>query len=673
MGAKAQYAYDRGFTGKDVTIAIIDSGIDLNGAEFAGRISQDSKSFESRFARCGHCTGETITYPLQDVQGHGTWVASVAAGAKNDIGSHGVAYDATILALKIAAPWLEDLAPGAVPEEGGPNAGLIAPALKYAMDHGAFVANISINGTLRGDDAIQLREAMDLVRANNGLLVQSVSNESGDSFAGSFTEILVGENFENKDWFLYGIRVDPLLRPIPGNGQPGALADRTLAVVADRVLVVGPDGEERYVGGNSFAAPAIAGAAALLKQYWPQLGGKEISEILLTTATDLGEPGVDQIYGAGLLNIEAAFKADAPQIGTNSATMSAVENSALIVSSAFGGADGNAQFSSAAGTAVAIDKWGRDYQLNVGALVGEMRSGGISIAGIADTRRPNMLTPSELAQGGASFAATEAHNINQRPTGHFAFRVGEKTALSGSVNESIDSSDLISGSMLNSSGLATFGSTVSLAHDGHRLSFGVAQSDIAGAESETYRMTMQMPNGLLLGFATSQERGSALGMRGVGAFQIEGAKSNFVTVGWTGEVAGFNLTGEAMAGRTDIETRNALIEFNDAVLSTGFRLKAEREALGGNMVFGLTSPLKVERATLSYTAPYMYDLETRSLVNRTTLIDLTPSARELNVELGWAKPLGQGRVSLNGAYGFNSGNSRGQNSTAAWLRYAAAF
>jgi len=47
------------------------------------------------------------------------------------------------------------------------------------------------------------------------------------------------------------------------------------------------------VNGNSHSLAALADGAALLKQYWPHLGGKEISRIMLDIATDLGAPGVD--------------------------------------------------------------------------------------------------------------------------------------------------------------------------------------------------------------------------------------------------------------------------------------------------------------------------------------------------------------------------------------------
>ncbi|WP_307000868.1 hypothetical protein [Sphingomonas sp. SORGH_AS_0879] len=64
VGAKAAYAYDKGITGKGVTIAVIDTGIATSSAEFAGRISPDSKAFESRIARCATCAPETVTFPL---------------------------------------------------------------------------------------------------------------------------------------------------------------------------------------------------------------------------------------------------------------------------------------------------------------------------------------------------------------------------------------------------------------------------------------------------------------------------------------------------------------------------------------------------------------------------------------------------------------------------------
>ena len=65
VGAKAAYAYDKGITGKGVTIAVVDTGIATTSAEFAGRISSDSKTFESRIARCATCAPETVNEPAR--------------------------------------------------------------------------------------------------------------------------------------------------------------------------------------------------------------------------------------------------------------------------------------------------------------------------------------------------------------------------------------------------------------------------------------------------------------------------------------------------------------------------------------------------------------------------------------------------------------------------------
>src|SRR3546814_3290584 len=91
-------------------------------------------------------------------------------------------------------------------------------------------------------------------------------------------------------------------------------------------------------------------------------------------------------------------------------------------------------------------------------------------------------------------------------------------------------------------------------------------------------------------------------MQGSGAFNIEGAQSMFVTGGWTGDIAGFRITGESMMGQTKVKTRNSLIAFADPVISSGFRFQAERTLFGGLALLGITSPLKVEHAQLRYTS-----------------------------------------------------------------------
>src|SRR3546814_2887352 len=111
-------------------------------------------------------------------------------------------YDATILALKIAAPDLNT--PGTPINEGGLNAAAIAPALRYAVDQGAFAINMSFNGTATGQLAVDQRAAMDHVRSNNRLVVMSISNNPGeDSFEpNSFAQNMVGTRSEEHTYKL---------------------------------------------------------------------------------------------------------------------------------------------------------------------------------------------------------------------------------------------------------------------------------------------------------------------------------------------------------------------------------------------------------------------------------------------------------------------------------------
>ena len=85
-------AYQAGASGTGVTVGVIDSGIDPNSHEFTGRIHP--QSFDA--AGGGRALG--------DEDGHGTEVSRVLAAAKDDRDVHGIAFNATILALRADTP-----------------------------------------------------------------------------------------------------------------------------------------------------------------------------------------------------------------------------------------------------------------------------------------------------------------------------------------------------------------------------------------------------------------------------------------------------------------------------------------------------------------------------------------------------------------------------------------
>ena len=72
-------------------------------------------------------------------------------------------------------------------------------------------------------------------------------------------------------------------------------------------LVAPDDNRPSAFAGTSFAAPRVSGAAAVLSQMCPALTPEQIGYVLLRSARDLGEPGVDAVYGYGLLDLENAL------------------------------------------------------------------------------------------------------------------------------------------------------------------------------------------------------------------------------------------------------------------------------------------------------------------------------------------------------------------------------
>jgi len=668
-GMKAAYAYDRGITGKGVTIAVIDTGINVDEPEFKGRISADSTSFDQKIARCGTCDAEIVRYDLKDNNGHGSGTASVALAARDAKGMQGVAPEATLLALKIAGPDMSNVSPtsGPVPEGGGPNAALIATATTYAVEKGAFVISMSLNGFAGGQIAVEQRKAMDLVRTSDRLFLQSVSNDVGlDSFAGQVTENMVGADMTNKDWFLFGIRVDRNLQAPSGNGTPGALADRTLAVVASNIDVVGKDGTITTVTGNSFAAPAIAGAAKLLKQYWPQLGGKAISRILLDTATDLGAAGVDERCGAGLLNVEKALQAQAPASSFAAAQTALARFVSLTMSVPFGGA---ATFADKIGGMTVVDRYGRDFRMTGAAGISSRGSGLLAGAMLTPIDPPWMVSSANDARFGfASSATTTGYWQGARSSrpAVMSFSPARGQMVTFGANVAVGQGGGLAGSPLRGIGATPVGMSSSWTGMGWSASFAAGMSRDRRAGQRIVAVTT--PFGIGLELTNLAERGRVLGLSGGADLGLEGASTTMATLTMRRTIAGLMLSARATAANTRVRGGSELMRFDQPVLGTAYAVEGARGLLGGVATLGLSSPLRVERARATMVLPVTYDLMSGAMATRMAVVDLVPKARELDVELGWSaalSPMSSLRFGI--ARAFDAGHVAGATDTAGYV------
>lgn len=668
-GMKAQAAHDAGITGKGVTVAIIDTGIDVDGPEFKGRISPDSTALEQKVARCGNCAAETIRFSLDDKAGHGSQTAAIAAAARDGSAMHGVAPDATILAIKITGADLTNVTPtsGAIPEADSANAALIAPAIRYAVDKGAFAISMSLNGFATGFMAAEQKAAMDQVRTADRLFVNSVSNDKGqDSYAGQIVENLVGTDMANKDWFLFGIRVDQNLRPPTDNGVPGALADRTLAVVALGIPTVGKDGESVTVNGNSFAAPAIAGAAALLKQYWPKLGGREISRILLDTATDLGAPGVDQVFGAGLLDVEKAMKVQAPAASFAAADAVLIRFSSLTTSAPFGGAAAAAALNGRTGKMTVFDRYGRDFAMTGSANVRARGSGLLAGAMLAPTDAPWRAAQAEAARFG--FATNVGAQAAVRPdipaVVSFSPVVGQQVTLG--TNVMVGGGTGLAGSPLRGITSMPVGSMYSWFAGGWSASFSSGTSRDGRLRQQV--LGFAMPLGFGLELSDLAERGQVLGMRGEAALGLTGARTTLATLTYRRMLAGIDLTARATGSSTRAQGGSDLLRFGGPLIGSAFSLEGAGGLFGGRATLGLSSPLRVERARAALLTPVSFDLISGALTTRSATVDMAPTARELDLELGWSTALSpKSSLRVGVARALDAGHVAGATDTAGYL------
>jgi hypothetical protein len=278
-------AYNKGATGQGVKIAIVDSGINPNLPEFAGKIDPGSRDVAGNRG-------------ITDTEGHGTAVSAVAAAARDGQGTMGVAFGSTILSFNTAAPGKCDPDDGC--DHSDPN---IAQAIDLARSNGAKVINISLGGS---DPSAIVNDAIARAAAAGILVVLAAGNEGKEATGANPEGFALSASAAGNVIIAGAIDSSRLLADFSNRAGSGA----AVYLSAIGVKVRAPDhlGDTYLWSGTSFSAPVISGAAALLASAFPNLTGQQIMQILLGSADDAGAPGTDAIFGRGILNIERAFQ-----------------------------------------------------------------------------------------------------------------------------------------------------------------------------------------------------------------------------------------------------------------------------------------------------------------------------------------------------------------------------
>lgn len=264
-------------TGSGLSVAVIDDGIDASRAVLQGRVAA---GHDTRFDRPLEA-GET-----SDRGGHGTAVAGVLA-ADGQAGVDVAGLD-----------WSAELVPYRIFDAAGCGTDVeIAAALDRAAERGVAVANLSIGTT---QDTDPLRRAAEHAEAEGMSVVAAAGNgkQTGNRavYPAAYESVIgvgaVTRQNELADYSNTGTSVH-VVAP-GGDGSETAEGD---------VLVLGERGEVVPTSGTSFAAPLVAAAAAFSRAEAEDPTPQAVARLLSTTATDLGEPGLDDDFGHGLLDV----------------------------------------------------------------------------------------------------------------------------------------------------------------------------------------------------------------------------------------------------------------------------------------------------------------------------------------------------------------------------------
>ena len=323
----ANVAQAAGFTGKGVAIGIIDSGVTSTHPALAGRVT----------ANLTYVDPSTNNTGVDDVVGHGTAVAQIAAGRAFGKFAGGVAPDATIISARI----INDKAPTDDGSGQGNQATNSDPLGKVNSDvvaAGAKVINNSWGGvywSATDSAANQSFQGAYAPFTANHLFVFAAGNDSRANPSDIAALPARAAGIEQGWLVVVALDSNNPTQIASYSNQCGIAMNYCLAapgeVITASATSTTTNTSYQVWTGTSLAAPEVSGAAAVVMQAFPSLSVNAVRQIILGTADDLGAAGPDAVYGYGALNVGRAIRGPATfDWGDFQAATSAGQNMAFV-------------------------------------------------------------------------------------------------------------------------------------------------------------------------------------------------------------------------------------------------------------------------------------------------------------------------------------------------------
>ncbi|HFF9860102.1 TPA: S8 family serine peptidase, partial [Serratia marcescens] len=351
----ADQAYAAGYTGKGIKLGIFDQPVYAKHPEFAGEnkvinlVTEGIREYTDPYIPVKK--GDAFRYdgtPSVDSDGtlgsHGTHVGGIAAGSRDGGAMHGVAFNAQIISAENGDPG---------PEDGiilGNDGAVYQAGWEALVASGARIINnswgigITDKFAKGGKDPAYPHFTVDDAQKQFDQIKVILGTKPGGAYQGAIDAARSGVvtifaagndyNLNNPDAMAGLAYFVPDIAPnwlsVASLQDPTNTGDYSISTFSSRCgytasLCVSAPGTRVYssviegtsvenlttgyakYSGTSMAAPHVAGSVAVLMERFPYLNGAQVADVLKTTATDMGAPGIDALYGWGMINLGKAI------------------------------------------------------------------------------------------------------------------------------------------------------------------------------------------------------------------------------------------------------------------------------------------------------------------------------------------------------------------------------